>query len=85
MSNSTNLNKMSWIIDRLWDLEVRELDLGRADTLTAVLNELKQIKKEMIVEREARLKRMEEDAKGQIEKWVREQGWVRRGEGGEGR
>lgn len=84
MSNSTNLNRMSWAIQTLWDAEVRTLDLGIADTLTAVMNVLKQVKEEMVVERNKRLQRDEEIARAALERlrmFDRGQSWDRPPEG----
>ena len=80
MSNSTNLNKLNAVLQTLWNLEINELDLGKAHTLTLVMNDLRQIQKEMVVEREKRIEREQKEALGQIADWVRGQSWVRGGE-----
>ena len=69
---------MNWAINTLWDLENRTLDLGMGDSLLQVRNVLKQIKDEMVVEREKRLKRDEEEMMGSIMKWVKEQQWIQK-------
>ena len=58
MSNSNNLNKMTIAISILSDLYLRELDLGKADDLSHVINNLKAVREELIVERTARVNNM---------------------------
>lgn len=59
MSNSTNINTLTSIINSLWEMEIKELDLGKADKLYTTLYELRAIKENMIAEREKRLQKNE--------------------------
>lgn len=58
MSNSHNLNRMSWAINRLWDLDVNTNDIGLSETLVSVMGVLRSIKEDMIKEREERIAKM---------------------------
>jgi hypothetical protein len=67
MSNSTNLNRMNWIISVLWDAEIQTRDLNLADTLIQVRHLLNSIKEDMVKERNERIARMIRDGlRGEI-------------------
>jgi hypothetical protein len=55
MSNSTNINKLSSLIHTLWELELQEYYLGKADVLQSVIQTLRTIRNEMVVERENKI------------------------------
>lgn len=55
MSNSANINKLSSLIHTLWELELQEYCLGKADILQETIQTLRTIRAEMIVEREKRI------------------------------
>jgi hypothetical protein len=55
MSNSTNINKLNSVLRSLWELELTEYYLGKADVLTSAINTLRAIREEMIAEREKRI------------------------------
>lgn len=58
MSNSTNLNRMTWAINRLWEIDINTNDVGLSDAVCSVMNVLRTIKAEMVVEREERIQKM---------------------------
>lgn len=55
MSNSTNINKLNSVLRCLWELELSEYHLGKADVLTNVINIIRAVREEMIAEREKRI------------------------------
>jgi len=55
MSNSTNINKLSSLIHTLWELELQEYYLGKADLLQSAIQTLRTIRGEMIAERENKI------------------------------
>jgi hypothetical protein len=55
MSNSANINKLNSVLLSLWELELNEYYLGKADVLSSAIQTLQVIREEMIVEREKRI------------------------------
>ena len=58
MSNSTNLNRMTWAINRLWELDINTTDVGLSDAIVSVMGVLRSIKEDMVKEREERIAKM---------------------------
>ena len=52
---------MSSVIHALWELDLSEYDLGKSSTLQQVIKLLREVKAEMVVEREARINKMLEE------------------------
>jgi hypothetical protein len=55
MANAYNINRLNIVIHTLWDLEINTFDLNKTMVLNSLLHNLREIKEELIKEREKRL------------------------------
>ena len=55
MSTKANIDELECIIQHLWSLQLNELNLSKADILFTTMAKLRDIRKEMIAEREKRI------------------------------
>jgi hypothetical protein len=55
MSTKANIDQLDITIQHLWSLQLNELNLSKADILFSSLTTLREIRKDMIAEREKRI------------------------------